>query len=183
MLNDFISNAKTIGLARTNRYRVTITPPNSMITHMNSGRLITLFCESVNLPGHSLVTVEQKIIGETREFYYKKIYNSNRMTFYIDNNFEVKSFFNTWVDRIISTQGKTTSYYEEYIAPTITIDVLPLHSEIASYSTTLYEAYPNFVSDIKYAANSRDVAKVNVNFVYKYYTTSSMIDRSNSTAQ
>ena len=105
------------------------------------------------------------------------------MTFYIDNNFEVKSFFNNWVDRIISTQGKTTSYYEEYIAPTIVIDVLPLHSEIATYSTTLYEAYPNFVSDIKYAANSRDVAKVNVNFVYKYYTTSSMIDRSNSTAQ
>lgn len=172
MLNDFISKVKLTGLARTNRYRVSIATPTLMINTINTGRLITLFCESTTLPGQVIATSEQRIDGETREFYYKKLYNNVSMSFYIDNNFEVKRFFDIWTNSILNTKNKIVSYYKDYIAPTINIDVLPVESDIATYSMTLYEAYPNNVYPIKLSADSREVAMIGVNFTYKYYITS-----------
>ena len=172
MLNEFISKVKSTGLAKTNRYRVTIATPALMTGLMNSGRLITLFCESTSLPGQVIATTEQRIMGETREFPYKKNYDNIPMSFYIDNNFEVKAFFDNWLNSVSNTQNKITSYYKDYIAPTVLLEVLPMDSEVSTYSITLHEAYPKGISPIQLSADSRDIAKISVSLNYKYYTTS-----------
>lgn len=172
MLNEFISKVKSTGLAKTNRYRVTIATPTLMTGFMNSGRLITLFCESTSLPGQVVATTEQRIMGETREFPYSKFYDNITLSFYIDNNFEVKGFFDNWLNSVSNTQNKITSYYKDYIAPTVLIEVLPMDSEVSTYSITLHEAYPKGISPIQLSADSRDIAKIGVSLNYKYYTTS-----------
>ena len=172
MLNEFISKVKSTGLAKTNRYRVTIATPALMTGFMNSGRLITLFCESTSLPGQVISTIEQRIMGETREFPYSKFYDNITLSFYIDNNFEVKGFFDNWLNSVSNTQNKITSYYKDYIAPTVLIEVLPMDSEVSTYSITLHEAYPKGISPIQLSADSRDIAKIGVSLNYKYYTTS-----------
>lgn len=171
MLNEFISKVKSTGLAKTNRYRVTIATPALMTGLMNSGRLITLFCESTSLPGQVIATTEQRIMGETREFPYKKNYDNIPMSFYIDNNFEVKTFFDNWLKYISNDNNKITSYYLDYISPTIEIDVLPMDSESPTHTVILHEAYPKAISNIDLSANARDVAKITVSMNYKYYTT------------
>lgn len=177
MLNEFISKVKSTGLAKTNRYRVTIATPALMTKFMNSGRLITLFCESTSLPGQVVATTEQRIMGETREFPYIKQYDNITLSFYIDNNFEVKGFFDNWLNSISNTQNKITSYYKDYIAPTILIEVLPMDSEVSTYSITLHEAYPKAISNIALSASSRDVAKVTISMNYKYHTVVEYTDR------
>lgn len=172
MLNEFISKVKSTGLAKTNRYRVTIATPPLMTGFMNSGRLITLFCESTSLPGLIIRTTEQRIMGEMREFPYIKQYDNITLSFYIDNNFEVKGFFDNWLNSVSNTQNKITSYYKDYIAPTVLIEVLPMDSEVSTYSITLHEAYPKGISPIQLSADSRDIAKIGVSLNYKYYTTS-----------
>ena len=172
MLNEFISKVKSTGLAKTNRYRVTIATPALMTGFMNSGRLITLFCESTSLPGQVVATTEQRIMGETREFPYSKMFDNITLSFYIDNNFEVKGFFDNWLNSVSNTQNKITSYYKDYIAPTVLIEVLPMDSEVSTYSITLHEAYPKGISPIQLSADSRDIAKIGVSLNYKYYTTS-----------
>lgn len=172
MLNEFISKVKSTGLAKTNRYRVTIATPSLMTEFMNSARLITLFCESTSLPGQVIATTEQRIMGETREFPYSKFYDNITLSFYIDNNFEVKGFFDNWLNSVSNTQNKITSYYKDYIAPTVLIEVLPMDSEVSTYSITLHEAYPKGISPIQLSADSRDIAKIGVSLNYKYYTTS-----------
>ena len=172
MLNEFISKVKNTGLAKTNRYRVTIATPSLMTGFMNSGRLITLFCESTSLPGLIIRTTEQRIMGEMREFPYIKQYDNIALSFYIDNNFEVKGFFDNWLNSVSNTQNKITSYYKDYIAPTVLIEVLPMDSEVSTYSITLHEAYPKGISPIQLSADSRDIAKIGVSLNYKYYTTS-----------
>lgn len=172
MLNEFISKVKNTGLAKTNRYRVTIATPSLMTGFMNSGRLITLFCESTSLPGLIIRTTEQRIMGEMREFPYIKQYDNITLSFYIDNNFEVKGFFDNWLNSVSNTQNKITSYYKDYIAPTVLIEVLPMDSEVSTYSITLHEAYPKGISAIQLSADSRDIAKIGVSLNYKYYTTS-----------
>lgn len=175
MLNEFISKVKSTGLAKTNRYRVTIATPALMTKFMNSGRLITLFCESTSLPGQVVATTEQRIMGETREFPYSKFYDNITLSFYIDNNFEVKGFFDNWLNSVSNTQNKITSYYKDYIAPTVLIEVLPMDSEVSTYSITLHEAYPKGISPIQLSADSRDIAKIGVSLNYKYYTTSHVV--------
>ena len=172
MLNEFISKVKSTGLAKTNRYRVTIATPALMPEFMNSGRLITLFCESTSLPGQVVATTHQRIMGETREFPYSKMFDNITLSFYIDNNFEVKAFFDNWLNSVSNTQNKITSYYKDYIAPTVLIEVLPMDSEVSTYSITLHEAYPKGISPIQLSADSRDIAKIGVSLNYKYYTTS-----------
>lgn len=172
MLNEFISKVKSTGLAKTNRYRVTIATPIIMTSLMNSGRLITLFCESTSLPGQVISTTEHNVMGEHREFPYKKNYDNVSMSFYIDNNFEVKGFFDNWLNSVSNTQNKIISYYKDYIAPTVLIEVLPMDSEVSTYSITLHEAYPKGISPIQLSADSRDIAKISVSLNYKYYTTS-----------
>jgi hypothetical protein len=171
MLNEFISKVKSTGLAKTNRYRVTIATPSLMTGLMNSGRLITLFCESTSLPGQVIATTEQRIMGETREFPYMKNYDNIPMSFYIDNNFEVKAFFDNWLKYISNHNNKITGYYLDYISPTIEIDVLPMDSESPTHTVILHEAYPKAISNIVLSANARDVAKITVSMNYKYYTT------------
>jgi hypothetical protein len=111
-------------------------------------------------------------MGETREFPYSKMFDNITLSFYIDNNFEVKAFFDNWLNYISNTQNKITYYYKDYIAPTVLIEVLPMDSEVSMYSITLHEAYPKATSSIQLSADSRDVAKIGVNLNYKYYTTS-----------
>lgn len=171
MLNQFIAKVKNTGIAKTNRYRVSITMPSAISSYTSSNRLITLFCESTALPGINISTAQQRIIGEARELPYEKIYSNVALSFYIDNNFEVKEFFDAWVNAISNSQNKITSYYKDYIAPTIVIDILPIDSETAIYSITLHEAYPKATSNIQIAADSKDVAKILVSINYKYYTT------------
>lgn len=178
MLNEFISKVKNTGLAKTNRYRVTIATPMLMMGFIQSGRLITLFCESTSLPGQVITTIEQRIMGETREFPYSKMYDNITLSFYIDNNFEVKGFFDNWLNSVSNTQNKITSYYKDYIAPTVLIEVLPMDSEIATYTITLHEVYPKAISSILLSADSREIAKINVNLNYKYYTTSHVVSKS-----
>ena len=175
MLNEFISKVKSTGLAKTNRYRVTIATPALMTGFMNSGRLITLFCESTSLPGQVVATTEHNVMGEHREFPYMKKYDNITLSFYIDNNFEVKGFFDNWLNSVSNTQNKITSYYKDYIAPTVLIEVLPMDSEVSTYSITLHEAYPKGISPIQLSADSRDIAKIGVSLNYKYYTTSHVV--------
>ena len=182
MLNEFISKVKSTGLAKTNRYRVTIATPALMTGFMNSGRLITLFCESTSLPGQVVATTEQRIMGETREFPYSKMFDNITLSFYIDNNFEVKGFFDNWLNSVSNTQNKITYYYKDYIAPTVLIEVLPMDSEVSMYSITLHEAYPKATSSIQLSADSRDVAKIGVNLNYKYYTTETSVRESLSSS-
>lgn len=170
MLNEFISKVKSTGLAKTNRYKVNITSPISMRPFMGSSRLISLFCEETSLPGLNIATTEHNVMGEHRQFPYMKNYDNVSMTFYIDNDFEVKGFFDNWLKYISDDSSKITSYYSDYISPTIEIDVLPMGSESPTHTVILHEAYPKAISSMMLSANSRDVAKVTVSMNYKYHT-------------
>jgi len=174
MLNEFISRIKSGGLARTNRYRVTISPPRTMTSFVDSNRLITLFCDSTELPGLGVNTTEHYIMGEAREYPYKKDYVNISLSFYVDTEFEVRGFFDNWMNSISDANNKISNYYVNYISPEMKIEVLPMDSELASYTVVLYEAYPKKISSIQLAAHSKDVARLGVSMNYKYYVTSRM---------
>ena len=165
-INQFISEVKTGALARTNRFGVEFTPPAGI----NPGNLrkILLFCDTVQLPGINYSTVQNRTFGEFREVPYEKLYEPINLTFYVDNDMQVKKMFDDWMSLISNPETRTYSYYNSYIAPKFVIEVQDINDK-TRYQVELFEAYPKNLNSVNLDNASKDVMKLTVNMQYKYW--------------
>ena len=169
-LNDFIAQVKTVGMARTNRFNVILTPPQALSQIGANGlKNILIFCDQVQIPGLNLATVQNRSFGEFREIPYEKLYGDIQLSFYVDNNLTVKGLFDDWMDLIQNPNTRTFEYYDKYITD-MQIEVEDLDNRIR-YRTYVYEAYPKTISPIQLDYSSKDVMKMQVTMQYKYYKT------------
>lgn len=181
-LNDFIASIKTIGLARTNRYSIILTPPPvlnlSNITAVgNRSRLsdlerMLLFCDQVQLPGLNLSTIQNRSFGEFREVPYEKLFGDLSMSFYVDQSMYVKSVFDNWMAAIQSPVTRTFAYYNDYVT-TMEIIVEDVADQ-ERYAVTLYECYPKTIAPIQMDYASKDIMRLNVTMQFKYWTSTAM---------
>lgn len=169
-LNDFIAQVKTIGMARTNRFNVIITPPQSLNRIGNTGlQSILLFCDQVQIPGLNLATIQNRTYGEFREVPYEKLFGDIQMSFYVDNNLSVKSLFDDWMGLIQNPSSRTFEYYDNYVTD-MQIEVEDTANRIR-HRTNVYEAYPKTIAPIQLDYASKDVMKMQVTMQYKYWRT------------
>lgn len=161
-INEFISSVKTGALARTNRFGVEFKPPVAV----SDMRKILLFCDTAQLPGINYSTVQNRSFGEFREIPYEKLYEPISLTFYVDNDMQVKHLFDKWMSLISDPQKRTYSYYEDYICE-MTIEVQDINDK-TRYQVKLFECYPKNINAVTLDNASKDVMKLTVQFQYKY---------------
>ena len=164
-IQQFVSQVKSGGIARTNRYAVVITPPVAL----QSGSLqnIMLFCDQVQLPGANYSTVQNRTFGEFREVPYEKLYDSLSLSFYVDTDMKVKQLFDNWLNIISSPETRTYNYYNNYISKMV-IEVQDINDK-KKYQVTLEECYPKNIGTIQLDYASKDVMKLTVQMQYKYW--------------
>ena len=167
---NFISEIKSQGLARTNRFAVLFTPPTSV--NPANLRKTLLFCDQASLPGVNFSTVQNRSYGEVREVPYEKLFDTCQLTFHVDKDMMVKSLFDQWIQSIQNPVTRTYSYYNDYIT-NMQIEVQDL-ADNTRYEMTLYEAYPKTIGAISLSNESKDTMKLTVTFQYKYWTSSSI---------
>lgn len=169
-LNEFIAQVKDVGISRTNRYSVVMAPPqNNWMGEFSNLRDILLFCDQVQLPGVSFATIQNRSFGEFREVPYEKLFNEISMSFYVDQNLYVKSFFDAWVNSIQNPNTRTFAYYKSYITQ-MTINVEDVQDNVR-YKIVAHECYPKTVSPIQLDYASKDIMRLQVSMMYKYWTT------------
>lgn len=162
-LNDFISKVKATGLARQNRFTVSISSPAS-----GDANLVQLFCEQAVLPSLSFSSQPVRTYGEQREVVYDRNFESITLTFLIDKQYKVKDFFDKWMNQIINPNTRLVGYYENY---TKEMQILTQDTkDNNTYLVKLFEVYPKSIAPITLDHNSKDVAKLQVTFNYKYHT-------------
>lgn len=167
-LNQFIAQVKTIGIARTNRFSVIITPPKKLAGLSNTGlQFILLFCDQIQIPGLNLATTPNRTYGEFREVPYEKLYGDIQMSFYVDNNMTVKRMFDDWMNLIQSPNSRNFAYYDDYTTD-MQIEVQDTRDRLR-HRTYIYEAYPKTISAVQMDYASKDVMKLQVNMQYKYW--------------
>lgn len=178
-LNEFISQVKTNGLSRTNRYSVIMNPPMSLMTGQNAFsrsfpdiRQTLMFCDQIQLPGLNLSTAQNRSFGEFREVPYEKLFGDLNMQFYVDTDLHVKSFFDSWMGAIQNPYTRSFSYYNDYTTD-MTIVVEDLEDEM-TYGVNLYECYPKAISPIQLDYASKDVMKLQITMQYKYWIPENM---------
>lgn len=164
-LSNFIANVKSEGLMRTSRYAVTMGTPKALSSNMVDMRKLLLYCADISLPGVTLTTNQARVFGEAREMPYEKMFDNINMTFYVDNNMQVKLFFDRWMDSIQNPYTRTFNYYDQYITD-ITVDVEDLKDR-KRYQVQLFECYPKSIGQISMGYEQKDVMKLQVSMNYK----------------
>lgn len=172
--SDFVGAIAGVnGLARSNRFSVQFQPPSYVLSNMGSNgnsvalRQMLMFCDSSQLPGVTINTTPIRTFGEVREIPYETNYEPITLSFYVDNSFQVKKMFDTWVLGIQDWNTRNFKYYNEYIAD-LSIRVQDPEDD-TKYMITLYEAYPKTVSAIQIDYANREIMKIQVTMMYKYW--------------
>lgn len=166
MIREFISQVKTRGIARTNRYEVLI--PGFPAVSTGGTRLLTTFCDAVNLPGMNYASTPNRFYGDPYEMPYERMFDPVTLSFYMDAGFELKAGFDKWISQIINPTNHEINYYKNYTRD-IEIRVLNIDEWQSPYMVTLFEAYPKSINSIQLDAASRDVMKFTVTMQYRYW--------------
>jgi hypothetical protein len=169
-LKNFIALVKTEGLMKSSRYTVSMNVPRSISYSINM-RKILLFCSDVTIPGVTIATNQIRTHGEVMEAPNEKMYDNANLSFYVDNNMEVKDFFDEWISRIQHPKTRNFYYYDDYTTD-IKIEVEDTKNR-KRYQVTMYECYPKNVGQIQIGYDQKEVMKLQISMNYKFWASES----------
>ena len=181
--------SRILNLAQTSVYQVKIQPPPSVnaflqvkgFNYYNQGENLELLCSQASLPGTFLRTHEatDDYHGVTEKMAYRRDYDDTlNLTFYVDRNYNVIEFFDSWID-FISGQGNqkvAKSPYANYrfnFPETYknNIYLTKFEKEIAGQNLayTFVNAFPISITSTQVSYEQSDILKCNVSFSYIRY--------------
>lgn len=166
-IGDFVSQVKSGGLARTNRYAVIMDMP--FVFNSNTTRKALMFCDQIQLPGTNFSTAQNRTFGEFRDVPYEKLYDDITLSFYVDRDMLIKEMFDKWQEHIYNPYTRVFNYYANYITD-IKIEVQD-NKDAPHYYVTLHECYPKTVGAVQLDYASKDVMKLSVSIAYKWFET------------
>lgn len=186
-LSEFITTVKNKGLARPNRFEVSINLPkildpsnnkqtpsnwrgfakNNNYSDMSSLRDYVFYCDTAALPGASFSTDNATPYGELRDVPTNRVYDQIQLSFYVDSDYKVKKFFDCWTNAIIHPITRNHAYYNEYTT-TISIN---MHNEESNhtYRMDLYECYPKTIGSVQLDYADGSIMKLQVQIQYKNF--------------
>jgi hypothetical protein len=167
-LQNFITEVKTNGLAKANRFTVSFGLPRAVVTSTpRDVQQAHLLCDGVQLPGLNYSTIQNRTFGEFREVPYERLYDPVTFSFYVDKQFKVKHLFDQWMGSIQNPTARTFNYYENYVVDIYVTALDELNQP--RYQIKLAEAYPKTISSISMDQSSKDIIKLQVTMQYKYW--------------
>lgn len=159
--------------------------------------LLNLSCCEASLPGSGLATheVTGDFHGVTEKMAYRRIYDDSiDLTFYVDHNYKVLEFFETWMNYIVG-EGSTfpysdylrnNAYYRMNYPDNYRCEIFLTKFEklnvvaqpVLSY--TFVDAFPINVSSIPISYDASELLKVTVSFSYTRYNRVRELKRNSS---
>jgi len=171
-LNNFKTAVLTQGIAKPNRFEVLITVPTVMQPYVNDARLVSLFCESANLPQLNLGIAPQRIYGPNYQNPLTIEYGGESipMSFLVDQKLVVKKFFDTWIHKIVDPVSFHVGYRNSpatgYTSKIIIHQLNERDDPV--YSVELVDAFPRNIGILDLNMASQNTPhKLNVTFTYR----------------
>jgi len=175
------------GIAKANRYEVTLFPPTGSRGTTASGntnvftkimgellgdgtvRATGLKCESINLPGRNINTVEDtNIYGPERTIATGFSFADIAATFQCSTDMKEKKYFETWQRLAFNPSTFAMGYYKDYVG---SVDIHALdEQDNRRYGVKLIECYPVSINEqsLSYATNT-SYQTIGVNLAYRYW--------------
>lgn len=187
--------SRLLNVSRTSLYRLTIPVPPAVAEKARSKGVtaididnISLLCTEANLPGSSLATheVTNDYAGVTEKMVYRRMYDETLdLTFYVDRNYKVVEFFESWINYItgVDQNFSRAAYKSPYVfhrmsyPETYKINMYLTKFErdhhFAGSTTTLdytfVYAFPISINSMAVSYDQSDLLKCNVSFSFIRY--------------
>ena len=167
------------GIATTNRFAITITPPTSTLLNLgaligdgpfvNDPRDMNILCQSCSLPGKLIMTGDYDAHGANpRKYPQASIQEDVGFTFLLTNDFYAKKAFDAWQSSIVDQSSQLVSYDSDYKTDVFIQELDKDNTPV--YAVRLRDAYPTSVNSIDLSnTNSDTVAAVSVNMTYDFF--------------
>ena len=173
-INKFKGSISEWGVSKQSHFDVFFTipgTPTSSVPTMAKEHL-AFRCESAEMPGQSLATVEHRVIGPARKMAYGNIYTDINLTMLCSYNLREKIFFDEWMDFISGVNNKEqedrydVQYFNDYTVDVEINQYEPSKSKSVVYSVKLIKAYPISVSPLSLNHDSNEVHKLTVTLTF-----------------
>lgn len=166
-LSRFTAELHNRNIAKPSHFYVEIAPPSDKIDE-----LISMWCNSATTPMNMMYTKDDFIEnGVKRKFVYDQDYQNLVLNFYMDQNYEIKYFFDMWTRKIVPSK-RYINYYDDYVARSLTLFMLN-QAENVVYEYEYRNVYPKTIQsmDLNYS-NGSQAAQFSVEFAYEtvYFT-------------
>jgi len=160
------------GFQLSNRFAVTITPPDGV-----SSPTIPIFATTIQTPSQAIVYEPDNMSpsGPSIMVPIKRSYDDRFIIeFIVDGNWEIRKFFDDWMNwMFISTNPTTVNstnvrYWDEIVG-TVVIEALKRNDETAK-TLTLYDAYPKTIIPTQMSNDTpNQYLTLMVDMNYRYY--------------
>jgi len=155
------------------------------------GDFLSLSCSEASLPGSTLATMEinNDYTGVTERHAYRRLYDDRvEFTFYVDRDYRVIKFFETWMSWIVSEdqfkeQEKSNYTYRVKFPKDyrVTMFIQKFEKDFAKYvEYTFIDAYPISISSMPVSYESSSLLKCSVSFTYNRYFMKNVLTNVNS---
>lgn len=150
MLETFKATLGKRGFAKPTMFRVEI---NSIPNEMTSLRGIHdihadlhYFAESAEFPGTQILTQELRHYDMPAKFAYLKAHDDLNLVFRLDRDFQIKKFFDVWVNSIYDRTTGNMNYKKDYVGGIQVFQIM--ENGAVSYGIELEDAFPTQVGQI-----------------------------------
>lgn len=109
-LTDFINTIGNYGVARNNKFEVILPSSIDGIKNSIDVRMVSLYAESVDIPGKLINTIPTRIQNKTYEMPAEFMYSDTlNITFLVDTKLQVRDYFESWLN-LVSPHKLNTSF-------------------------------------------------------------------------
>ena len=164
-----IDNFKSVitkrgGLSKANRFEIMLTLPPS-IPSDDRGRDLTLMCESAQLPGKQITSIEWSLYGHNIKVPTSFIQEDVSLVFNVTSDYYAKRVFDAWQNAVISNTTFLLAYDSEF---KVDVQIRQLdENDRVVYTSHLMGAYPISVQAMTLDNNSdSQTQKVTVVLAY-----------------
>jgi hypothetical protein len=116
---------------------------------INDPRDMFLLCESVQLPGKRIATMESFVTHKAIKKPYSYLVDEVTLTFILTNDYYAKKYFDSWQALVVNQDSLKLNYKSDYVTD-ITLQQLTSSNDIIpAYSVKLKNAFPIAVNAIE----------------------------------
>lgn len=142
-------------------------------TNSAVSRYLSLQCESSELPGRFLQTMDGKVYGPIFKVPYQSQYNEVTCTFICSNKFYERKLFDKWMEAIHPSDTNNLRFPKGYASTYLTdVKIIQYDDFIRQiYAVELIDAFPIGIASQPVSWSAGDFQRLTVRFAYQRFKT------------
>lgn len=174
-LTEFLSTVKTKNLARPNHFRVDLEIPNGILANSDFTlgkdytelmRTISLFCYFAQFPPANIQVNDIYTYGTPYWQPTIKLVDRLYIGIYLDQDFEIKRFFDAWINSIFDKDTSHLNFRSEYAT---SMSLYQLDADMQPvYGVKFIDLFPTYIEPISVHYSDRNkVSTLTTQFAYR----------------